>query len=101
MSALDKVKALEAELQAARLAAADEIRAEKAGVIAEILSHMAENKVSLRELSDAAAVAASKYSSGTNTWSGKGKQPEWLSKGIAAGATLESFLTVKPKPATE
>lgn len=96
---LDDIKALEAQLAEKRAAAANEIRAQKAGIIAEILAHMKENNVSLRELSDAAAVAASKYSSGTNTWSGKGKQPEWLVKAIAAGATLESFLTVKPTPA--
>lgn len=101
MSALEQIKALEAQLAAAKAAAADELRAQKAGVIEEILAHMKENGVSVKELSDAALVAASKYSSGTKTWSGKGKQPEWLVKGIAAGATLESFLTHKPAPAAE
>jgi len=100
MSALEQIKALEAQLAAAKAAAADELRAQKSGVIAEILAHMKENGVTMKELSESALVAASKYSSGTKTWSGKGKQPEWLVKGIAAGATLDSFLTHKA-PAAE
>lgn len=95
MSILDEIAQLEATLKAKKESAAVELRAQKAGVIAEILAHMKENGVSVKELSEAALVAASKYSSGTKTWSGKGKQPEWLVKGIAAGATLESFLTHK------
>lgn len=99
MSALDKVKELQAQLAAAQEAAADEIRAEKAGVISEILAHMKENSVSLKDLAAAAAVASSKYSSGDKTWSGKGKRPAWLEKALAGGAKIESFLTVKPPAA--
>jgi DNA-binding protein H-NS len=100
MSILDEIATLKKQLDEKMAAAAVELRAQKSGVIAEILAHMKENSVSIRELSDAALVASSKYSSGTKTWSGKGKQPEWLVKGIAAGATLDSFLTHKA-PAAE
>lgn len=99
MSILDEIAQLEAALKAKKESAAVELRAQKAGVIAEILAHMKENGVSVKELSEAALVAASKYSSGSKTWSGKGKQPAWLVEGIAAGATLDSFLTHKPAPA--
>lgn len=101
MSILDEIAQLEAALKAKKESAADELRAQKAGVIAEILAHMKENGVSIKDLNAAALVAASKYSSGTKTWSGKGKKPAWLVAGIAAGATLDSFLTHKPVQTTD
>jgi len=95
MSILDEIATLKKQLDEKMAAAEVELRAQKSGVIAEILAHMKENGVSLKDLNAAALVAASKYSSGTKTWSGKGKQPAWLVAGIAAGATLDSFLTHK------
>jgi DNA-binding protein H-NS len=96
MSALEQIKVLEAQLTAAKAAAATEIQAAKAGVISEILAHMKENSVGLRDLQAYAKTASSKYSSGTSTWSGKGKQPKWLSDAIAGGKKLDDFLTNKP-----
>jgi len=100
-TALDKVKQLKAELEAAEKAAAGEIAANKAIVIDEVITHMQENDVSLAEISVRMRVAGSKYSSGTDTWSGKGKQPKWLATKIAAGSKLDNFLTVKPQASAE
>ncbi len=32
-----------------------------------------------------------------NTWTGRGKQPRWLTSALASGQTLESFLIGAPK----
>ncbi len=98
-TALDKVKELKAQLAAAEQEASGEIAAAKKGIIGEILEHMKENDISLIELTTFARVGQSKYSHGTDTWSGKGKKPAWLEKAIAAGKKAEDFLTVKPQAA--
>ena len=98
ISKLEEIKAMEAKLEHMRQEAAKEIAEGKKVVMAEILSHMQENKIQLSELSLFARTSSSKYSDGggKNTWSGKGKKPAWVVTALAAGKKLEDLLTVKP-----
>lgn len=100
-TALERLKAAQAELDAAKAAAATEIAASKNGTIVEIIEHMKENEITLADLLNHNKIAASKYNNGKETWSGKGKQPVWLSKAIAGGKKLEDFVTKKPTPTAE
>jgi DNA-binding protein H-NS len=109
-----------AELEAQRAALDAQIEAAKAasmaGAIAAVKALMESSSVTLEMLGGrkaraprAAAAAAPKQTRSTKggkvaakfrgtdeegnpvTWSGRGLQPKWLTKAIAAGATLESF----------
>src|SRR4051812_9819504 len=96
-SALEKMKRLKAELEAATAEAADQLKAEKIGMMDEIVAAMEENKITLGDLSHYIRVSASKYSDADgNTWSGKGKKPSWVEKAVAGGKTLEQLLTKQP-----
>lgn len=96
-TALDTVVALREQLAAAEAAAAGEIAAAKKGTMQEVLDHLQENKITLSELTVFARIANSKYSDAAgNTYSGKGKKPEWYEKALAAGKKPEDLLTHKP-----
>ena len=94
-AALDRVKELEASLKAAREAAVGEMAAAKQTEMGTILEHLKENDITIGELAVFARISGSKYSNGTDTWSGKGKKPEWIVKALAAGKKLEDFATKK------
>jgi DNA-binding protein H-NS len=84
-------------------------RAERAGVLAQIKSLMAQHGVTLAELGSAgrAARGSAKPGSGSgsgskvapkfrnaatgDTWSGRGLKPKWLQSAIAGGRKLEDF----------
>ena len=98
-TALENLAAAKAALAVAETAAASEVAAQKAIVIDEIIEAMKDDNISLAELSVRMRVGSSKYSSGTDTWSGKGKKPAWIEKHVAGGGKLEHVLTNKPKAA--
>lgn len=99
MSKLEELAAAKAKVKELEAAAASEIAANKREQMDVVLDHMKENAISLAELSIYSRIAASKYSSGTDTWSGKGKKPEWVEKVLAAGGKIEDYLTKKPAAA--
>jgi DNA-binding protein H-NS len=81
-------------------------RAERAGVLAQIKSLMAQHGVTLAELGSAAGKAprgSTKMGGGSkvapkfrnaatgDTWSGRGLKPKWLQAAIAGGRKLEDF----------
>ena len=80
-------------------------RAERAGVLAQIKSLMAQHGVTLSELGSAgkAARGSTKTGGGSkvapkfrnaatgDTWSGRGLKPKWLQAAIAGGRKLEDF----------
>jgi DNA-binding protein H-NS len=100
--ALEKQQAdLEKQLAEAR-------RAERAGVISQIKSLMAEHGLSLADLSGKAAggtpkapktsaaagrKVAPKYRNPATgeTWTGRGLQPNWVKAAVASGKKLEEF----------
>jgi DNA-binding protein H-NS len=88
---------LEKQLQEAR-------RAERAGVIAQIKSLMAEHELTVADLggktgkangtsSTAGRKVAPKYRNASTgeTWTGRGLQPKWIQAAIASGKKLEDF----------
>ena len=86
---------LEKQLQEAR-------RAERAGVIAQIKSLMAEHGLTLADLGNKVGKAPSasagrkvapKYRNAATgeTWTGRGLQPKWIQAAIASGKKLEDF----------
>ncbi|WP_294638290.1 H-NS histone family protein [uncultured Aquabacterium sp.] len=89
---------LEKQLQEAR-------RAERAGVIAQIKSMMAEHGLSVADLgakaggkgsaggATAGRKVAPKYRNADTgeTWTGRGLQPKWIQAAIASGKKLEDF----------
>jgi len=96
-AALEKETAeLEKQLQEAR-------RAERAGVISQIKSLMAEHGLSLADLGGKAGGKAPSASAGRKvapkyrnaatgeTWTGRGLQPKWIQAAVAAGKKLEDF----------
>jgi DNA-binding protein H-NS len=80
-------------------------RAERAGVLAQIKSLMAQHGVTLAELGGGSGKAprpakpagaskvAPKYRNAAtgDTWSGRGLKPKWLQTAIAGGRKLEDF----------
>lgn len=95
--ALDKIAKMKADLAAAEAEAAAEISEQKQGVMAELLAHMKDHQITVPELIVFARSSNSKYSDGKNTWSGKGKKPQWIVAAVAAGTPIANFLTVKPE----
>ncbi|MCH2221933.1 MAG: H-NS histone family protein [Aquabacterium sp.] len=99
-AALEKQQAeLEKQLAEAR-------RAERAGVISQIKSLMAEHGLSLADLSgktpngkapkasaNAGRKVAPKYRNPATgeTWTGRGLQPNWVKAAVASGKKLEEF----------
>ena len=99
-AALEKQQAeLEKQLSEAR-------RAERAGVISQIKSLMAEHGLSLADLSGKTAgpkapktsaaagrKVAPKYRNPATgeTWTGRGLQPNWVKAAVASGKKLEEF----------
>ena len=98
-AALEKQAAeLEKALQEAR-------RAERAGVIAQIKSLLAEHGLTVADLglkagkvagdpsSNAGRKVAPKYRNNATgeTWTGRGLQPKWIQAAIASGKKLEDF----------
>ena len=99
-AALEKQAAeLEKALQEAR-------RAERAGVIAQIKSLLAEHGLTVADLglqaggkvagtpsSSAGRKVAPKYRNNATgeTWTGRGLQPKWIQAAIASGKKLEDF----------
>lgn len=99
-AALDKQAAdLEKQLQEAR-------RAERAGVIAQIKSLLAEHGLTVADLglkagakapgtpsSSAGRKVAPKYRNEATgeTWTGRGLQPKWVQAAVASGKKLEDF----------
>jgi len=85
----------------------DTLRAERAGVIAQIKSLMAEHGIALADLggkvgrtpkaattaTPATRKVAPKYRdpSTGETWSGRGLQPKWLKAALETGRSLEEF----------
>jgi DNA-binding protein H-NS len=96
-AALEKQSAdLDKQLQDAR-------RAERAGVIAQVKSLMAEHGLSLSDLGSKAGSKAPSASAGRKvapkyrnsatgeTWTGRGLQPKWVQAAVASGKKLEDF----------
>ncbi|RZI83433.1 MAG: H-NS histone family protein [Rubrivivax sp.] len=98
-AALEKQSAeLEKQLQDAR-------RAERAGVISQVKSLMAEHGLTLADLGSGKAAGgkapsasagrkvAPKYrnSATGETWTGRGLQPKWVQAAVASGKKLEDF----------
>lgn len=99
-AALEKQQAdLDKQLAEAR-------RAERAGVIAQIRSLMAEHGLSLADLNGKSAApkapktsanagrkVAPKYRNPSTgeTWTGRGLQPNWVKAAVASGKKLEEF----------
>lgn len=96
-AALEKQSAdLDKQLQDAR-------RAERAGVIAQVKSLMAEHGLTLADLggkgggkapsASAGRKVAPKYrnSATGETWTGRGLQPKWVQAAVASGKKLEDF----------
>ncbi|MDO9002733.1 MAG: H-NS histone family protein [Aquabacterium sp.] len=99
-AALEKQSAeLDKQLQDAR-------RAERAGVIAQVKSLMAEHGLTLADLGGGKAGASGKAPSASagrkvapkyrntatgETWTGRGLQPKWVQAAVASGKKLEDF----------
>jgi len=96
-AALEKQSAeLDKQLQDAR-------RAERAGVISQVKSLMAEHGLSLADLGGKAGGKAPSASAGRKvapqyrnsatgeTWTGRGLQPKWVQAAVASGKKLEDF----------
>ena len=108
MSNLQELLAQQSALakQAAELEkqVAEARRAERANVIAQIKSLLAENGLTVADLgvkaggktggsSAAGQKVAPKYRNAATgeTWTGRGLKPKWIQAAIAAGKTLEDF----------
>jgi DNA-binding protein H-NS len=101
-AALEQQQAeLEKQIEAAR-------RAERADVIAQVKSLMAEHGLTLADIGLRAGKTASKPAGGSKiagrkvapkyrnaatgeTWSGRGLQPKWLKAALAAGRKIDDF----------
>ncbi|CAH0355177.1 H-NS family nucleoid-associated regulatory protein [Aquabacterium sp. CECT 9606] len=99
-AALEKQSAeLDKQLQDAR-------RAERAGVIAQVKSLMAEHGLTLADLGGGKAGGTGKAPSASagrkvapkyrntatgETWTGRGLQPKWVQAAVASGKKLEDF----------
>jgi DNA-binding protein H-NS len=96
-AALEKQSAeLDKQLQDAR-------RAERAGVISQVKSLMAEHGLSLADWGGKAGGKAPSASAGRKvapkyrnsatgeTWTGRGLQPKWVQAAVASGKKLEDF----------
>lgn len=93
------------EKQAAELdkALSDARRAERAGVINQIKSLMAEHGLTVADLGGKAGGKAPSASAGRKvapkyrntatgeTWTGRGLQPKWIAAALASGKKLEDF----------
>jgi len=93
------------EKQAAELEKAlnDARRAERAGVIAQVKSLMAEHGLTVADLGGTKAGKAPSASAGRKvaptyrnqatgeTWTGRGLQPKWVQAAVASGKKLEDF----------
>jgi DNA-binding protein H-NS len=93
------------EKQAAELDKAlnDARRAERAGVIAQVKSLMAEHGLTAADLGSTKAGKAPSASAGRKvapkyrnqatgeTWTGRGLQPKWVQAAVASGKKLEDF----------
>jgi len=99
---LAKKAALEKETAELEKQLADARRAERAGVIAQIKSLMAEHGLSLADLgsktgkapsASAGRKVAPKYRNAATgeTWTGRGLQPKWIQAAVASGKKLEDF----------
>ncbi len=95
--------ALEKQSAEIEKALTDARRAERAGVIAQIKSLMAEHGLNAADLSGKSGKAPSasagrkvapKYRNTATgeTWTGRGLQPKWIQAAVASGKKLESFL---------
>lgn len=90
-----QARELEAQISAAR-------KAERSGVIAQIKSLMDQHGLTVADLGGKPGskggspaknrTVAPKYSDGTNSWTGRGLKPKWVTAAIEAGKTLESML---------
>lgn len=93
-------KELTAQIEALKQQAEAVRKSEIAGVVAQIKAKMTEFGLTIADLAGGGrgvrkgAVVAPKYRNPATgeTWTGRGKQPRWLSSEISAGKTLESFL---------
>lgn len=98
------VAQLEAQLAAAKQAAAAAKVAARASIVNDIKAQIAANGVTAAELGFKGGKAAKgaksaatgktvavKYRNGTDTWTGRGVKPRWLSAALAAGKSLASF----------
>lgn len=73
---------------------------ERAAAIEEINSKIEKYSISARDLdfgnapkaTSTRAKVAVKYKSGTNSWTGRGRQPKWVADHIAKGGKLEDLL---------
>ena len=86
-------EALDAEINARQ-------RAAKAEGVAAVRALMASHSITLADLSPrgakpgASKVAPKFRDAEGNTWTGRGTQPTWLARALAAGAALDSFRIV-------
>jgi DNA-binding protein H-NS len=102
---LAKKQALEKQAAELEKALQEARRAERAGVIAQIKSLLAEHGLTVADLglkaggkaagtsSSAGRKVAPKYRNNATgeTWTGRGLQPKWIQAAIASGKKLEDF----------
>lgn len=96
-------KELKAQAEALLKQAEVARRAEIAGVVAEIRVRMKEYGITLADLKGGAkkpkarGAGAAKYRNPATgeTWSGRGRAPQWLADELAKGRTREEFLVGK------
>ncbi len=86
-----QIDALEAESRAALIAQAHAALAALGVAAADLVPA----RVS-RKARGSRAPAAVRYRDGSNTWTGRGKQPVWLRDRLASGASLGDYLVVAP-----
>lgn len=99
---LAKKAALEKQAAELEKALSDARRSERAGVIAQIKSLMAEHGLTAADLGGKAGKAPSasagrkvapKYRNAATgeTWTGRGLQPKWIQAAVASGKKIEDF----------
>lgn len=89
----EQLDELIAQAQALKAAKADEARQAVRTKVFVLIdkSGIPFERIFAEELVKPVRVAGTKYSDGTNVWSGRGKHPNWLKDKLAAGAKLEDF----------
>jgi DNA-binding protein H-NS len=76
-----------------------DIAAEYGLTLSEVINKEGRGDTKKPKPNNAGQTSKPKYSNPDNpeqTWSGRGHQPKWLKEALAAGKTLEAFLTQPP-----
>ena len=98
MSALTRLEALKREVAVLEKAAAGEIAQKKLDTVRAIAEQMVATEVTLDDITQYLRHVSAKYTDGKNTWSGRGKKPDWLKAAVARGVKLEDLRVGKAAP---